>query len=790
MNPKKLNQPTILVVFGATGDLMQKKIIPALFNLFNKNVLPKHFKVFGFSRQKMNDDIFHKKISEIFINKEQKQTKIHQSFTKIFSYHSGFFQNESDYLLLKEKLKKQDDFWGSCSNKLFYLAVPPYLYEIILKKIADANLNKPSDCTRILIEKPFGKDMKTAKKMDRLLYQLFEEKQIYRIDHYLAKEALQDILVFRFSNNLFENNWNNKFIEKIEIKLWEKIGVEQRGAFYDGVGALRDVGQNHLLQMLALITMDRPKDFNADCLRKKREEILETLLPLKSNEIKKFTFRAQYKGYKKIEGVDPGSKTETYFKSVAFLSSSRWQGVPIILESGKRLKEQRKEIIIYLKHSMPNFIFLKNKEHPQNKIIFSIEPEEGVSFEFWRKKPGLIFQVEKRQCICYLRKEDKKPQYTEEYEKLLYDCIIGDQTLFVSSREIESMWRYIDPIINEWQKNTIVLREYFPETLEPVEESKYIDNLLPETNKHFKKEIGFIGLGKMGKNLALRLLERNWLVYGYNRTPEITKNLENEGLKGVYSLKDLIKKIPPPRIIWLMLPAGELIDEVIFGKKGLINWLKKGDILIDGGNSFYKDSIKRFRKLKEKGIFFVDVGVSGGPSGARYGASLMIGGERNIFEKIEPLFADLSIISGYQFFEGPGAGHFVKMIHNGIEYGMMQAIAEGFTILKHAKYRLNLKKVAEVYNHGSVIESRLIGWLEKALEIYGDDLDDISGIVAHTGEGEWTVKTAKEMNIKTKVIEEALQFRIESQKNPTYTGKILSALRQQFGGHKVTKERQ
>ena len=234
-----------------------------------------------------------------------------------------------------------------------------------------------------------------------------------------------------------------------------------------------------------------------------------------------------------------------------------------------------------------------------------------------------------------------------------------------------------------------------------------------------------------------------------------------------------------------MIKSGEAVDEMIseVGK-----YLKKGDIIIDGGNSFYKDSIRRHADLRRRGIGFLDVGVSGGPSGARNGPALMIGGDKKVFEKIEPLFRDLARENGYQFFEGAGAGHFVKMIHNGIEYGMMQAIGEGFNILKNSSYKLDLKKVSDIYNNGSVIESRLIDWMKKAFELRGEGLEKVSGSVAHTGEGEWTVQTAKELGLEAKIIKESFKFRVLSEKNPSYTGKIVSALREQFGGHKVEQK--
>jgi 6-phosphogluconate dehydrogenase len=293
----------------------------------------------------------------------------------------------------------------------------------------------------------------------------------------------------------------------------------------------------------------------------------------------------------------------------------------------------------------------------------------------------------------------------------------------------------------------------------------------------------------MGGNLTRHLLEQRWKVVGYNRTGEITKKFVKDGIEPVFSLAEIAQKLSSdkPRVIWLMLTAGEAVDRVLFDKKaGLINFLKKGDIIIDGGNSFYKDAIKRHTKLKKKGIHFFDVGTSGGPSGARNGACLMIGGEKKIFDYLEPLFKAASKNGSYQFFPGIGAGHFVKMIHNGIEYGMMQAIAEGFEVLKKARYKLNLKDVARIYNNGSVIDSRLIKWLSEAFELHTEDLKGVSGTVAHTGEGAWTVKAAQELKVKAKIIDESLKFRILSKKNPKgYTGKVLSALREQFGGHKV-----
>ncbi|MBE0426536.1 MAG: decarboxylating 6-phosphogluconate dehydrogenase [Nitrospirae bacterium] len=296
-------------------------------------------------------------------------------------------------------------------------------------------------------------------------------------------------------------------------------------------------------------------------------------------------------------------------------------------------------------------------------------------------------------------------------------------------------------------------------------------------------KLGYIGLGKMGSNMVERLLEKGHEVVVFDNNEDAVKNISRHGAEPAYSLQTLASALITPRLIWIMVPH-HAVDSVI---KGLSPFIQPADTLIDGGNSPYKETIKRSRELQEKGINFLDAGVSGGPSGARTGACIMVGGRKDIFERYEKLFSALSAGGSYGYMGKSGAGHFVKMVHNGIEYGMMQAIAEGFALLKASPFQLNLTEVAEIYNHSSVIESRLVEWLRKAFEEHGEDLDNISGSVSHTGEGSWTVEAAKESGIPMPVIEGALQFRIDSQKNPSYTGRILSALRNQFGGHDVFK---
>jgi 6-phosphogluconate dehydrogenase len=302
-------------------------------------------------------------------------------------------------------------------------------------------------------------------------------------------------------------------------------------------------------------------------------------------------------------------------------------------------------------------------------------------------------------------------------------------------------------------------------------------------------KLGYIGLGKMGYGMVEKMLETGHQVVAFNRSPEKVDSIKNAGATPAYTISEIFENLEGGfsdsangrRVIWLMVPW-QTVDEVL---EQVLPNLKAGDIVIDGGNSPFEKSIERAKKLADQGIDFLDIGVSGGPAGARNGACLMIGGKAEVFAELENLFKDISVENGYGYMGKAGAGHFVKMIHNGIEYGMMQAIGEGFEILKKSDFNLDLKKVTSVYNHGSVIESRLIGWLEKAYEQSGSELNGISGEIKHSGEGLWTVETAQKLGVSVENIKQSLDFRVKSEGNPSYTGKVVSALRNQFGGHDV-----
>ncbi|MBN2247622.1 MAG: glucose-6-phosphate dehydrogenase [Coriobacteriia bacterium] len=778
------SQPaTILVVFGATGDLMARKIVPSLFHLERQGLLHPRLRVIGFSRRDWSDTDFRDRVQEI-LSERYKDTAPLEPFLERFSYRRGTFADSAAYDALAQDIGGVAAGWGGCVDKLFYLAVPPENYQTILGNLSSSGLTSVCDpesgYTRVLIEKPFGHDVDSSKALDELLASLFREEQIYRIDHYLAKEMLQGILAFRFHNDLLESTWNRHGVERIDISLLETIGVEKRGRFYDGVGALRDVGQNHLLQMLALVTMDQPLSLDADGIRTARATLLETLRPPLPHEVARSSYRAQYEGYRDIEGVDPDSTTETYFRLETTMAGPRWAGVPVSFESGKRIAPgPLKRIVVTFRHRHP--CLCGDGPHLTNRVVFTLEPDDTISISFWAKRPGFEYEVEERAFDFALYEKTEKLQYVEEYAKLLYDAVRGDQTSFVSTDEIRAMWRFTDPVVDAWRDGIVPLETYDPDTQQPVERAR-----TAIAAAGARSQIGILGLGKMGAGIARNLLDHGWEVVGWNRTTGVARAMEPDGLIAADSPEGLVATLRPPRTVWLMVPAGHAVDAVLFGAgdtPGLADLLEAGDVVIDGGNSRFTEDGPRAKRLRERGIGFLDCGTSGGPSGARHGACLMIGGDRETFERSEAVFADIAVQDGYRFFDGVGSGHFVKMVHNGIEYGMMQAIAEGFSLMHRSERDLDLEAVADVYQHASVIESRLVGWLRDAYSRHGDDLGPVSGTVGHTGEGAWTVETAQEAGVPMPVIEAALRFRIDSDDAPSYTGQVVQALRNEFGGH-------
>ncbi|MBI2577713.1 MAG: glucose-6-phosphate dehydrogenase [Candidatus Wildermuthbacteria bacterium] len=392
--------PTVFVIFGATGDLMQSKLAPALFRLHQQGLLPKMFQVVGFARKDLTNEAFQRMVVAMLEKKVKAAKEELEQFVKYFAYQQGLFEELSGYDKLAEFMGRRDKEWKVCANKLFYLAVPPQFYKTLFQNLSKSGLAEPCSpeegWTRVIVEKPFGKDFKTAKELDKLLEKLFKEEQIYRIDHYLGKETVQNILAFRFSNSFLQDSWDKKAIESIVVRLLEKDGVGRRGGFYDGIGALRDVGQNHMLQLLALFAMENPGAFDGNTVRQKRAEVLQSIRILKTADVRKLSMRGQYQGYRAEKNIGPNSQTETYFRLKMFIDNPRWDGVPVYLEGGKAMDREIVEVLITFKHPSPCLCPSEQGKHYKNIVHYRIQPYEGIDITFWAKKPGPEMVLEEK----------------------------------------------------------------------------------------------------------------------------------------------------------------------------------------------------------------------------------------------------------------------------------------------------------------------------------------------------------------------------------------------------------
>ncbi|KKQ38180.1 MAG: Glucose-6-phosphate 1-dehydrogenase [Candidatus Roizmanbacteria bacterium GW2011_GWA2_37_7] len=450
----KFELPTIFVILGVTGDLVKKKILKALYHLYRKKRLPERFRVYGFSRRDYDDVKLRSYLRDIMLDNDYQDPELFDEFLASFYYVQGDFHIRTAYKNLAKTLGRIDGEWSICSNKLFYLAVPPASYSDIVTNLHESGLTKPCSpqegWTRVILEKPFGTDLQTARDLDQQLGQLFQEEQIYRVDHYLGKETVKNILVFRFSNLFLTPSWNKNYIEKIEIRLLEKIGVEGRGEFYDKIGALRDVGQNHMLQLLGLFIMDQPYKFIPEDIKNKRSEALASLHVMSEQEVIKQTMRGQYEGYTKEEGVDPQSKTETYFHITARSELPDFVGVPLILESGKTQKCEKIEVEVTFKETPLCLYDIEGDQ--KNTFHYHIKPDEKISMKFFAKKPGFDTEIAEHELGFDYRKAYEKNLFIDDYESLLFDIIKGDQTLFVSTEEILNEWRFIEPIVQTWRE--------------------------------------------------------------------------------------------------------------------------------------------------------------------------------------------------------------------------------------------------------------------------------------------------------------------------------------------------
>lgn len=462
---KKLSNlhPTIFVIFGGTGDLNKRKLAPALYNLFTEGYMPSKFSIIGTGRTQFTDSQYQAVLLES-VNQFSRNGKVKPNkwakFESNIHYCSVDVAQQDTFQNLKTDIAQYQQEFGPETQVIFYLAVAPSYFESIAKSLSKYKLTQNENNSRIVIEKPFGNDLATAKELNLLLSEIFTEKQIYRIDHYLGKETVQNMMAFRFANSLFEPLWNRNHIDHVQISVTEQLGVGDRGGYYEGAGALRDMIQNHLLQLLCLVGMEAPISFDADEIRNRKVEVLKAVRPFKPDEISFNAVRGQYTkgwvkgqevlGYRSEKGVDSNSNTETFAAVKFFIDNWRWQGIPFYLRTGKRLNQTSSIITIQFK-DVPHHIFSEGASETwqQNRLIISIQPEMSIRLQVQSKRPGLDMVLNPVDMVF-----DYHGTYSadtpEAYETLLLDAMTGDQTLFMRGDQVEVAWELVMPILQAW----------------------------------------------------------------------------------------------------------------------------------------------------------------------------------------------------------------------------------------------------------------------------------------------------------------------------------------------------
>ncbi len=467
-NPSNNGLLTTIIIFGASGDLTLRKLMPSLFNLFRKRRTPKKFQIIGFGGTAFTDEQFREHL-HVGI-KEHANYAFTDEEWNIFApnlfYLSGKYTEQSDFVKLADYLTQKEN---GDANRLFYMALPPTLFPAIIDNLdASGQIKETVGWRRVVLEKPFGTDLASAVKLNEQVHKALNENQIYRIDHYLGKETVQNILFTRFANTIYEPIWNRTYIDHVQITVAEKVGLEHRAGFYDSVGVLRDMFQNHLLQLLTLVAMEPPSSFSAQHLRNEKVKVLNAIQPMTPEQVAANTVRAQYKGYRDEAEVKSNSTTPTYAALRLFINNWRWKGVPFYLRSGKNLSEKQSQIIIQFKEP-PLAMFPMQTTKPNILVLF-LQPDEGVHIRFEAKAPDTVSETRSVDMEFHYAEAFGQTAIPESYERLLLDALQGDAALFTRADEVETAWSLIDPILHTWETHqTPPLAVYKPGSWGPPE---------------------------------------------------------------------------------------------------------------------------------------------------------------------------------------------------------------------------------------------------------------------------------------------------------------------------------
>ena len=462
---ERMPDPFAFVLFGATGDLAHRKVFPALYQLWRSALLPLDIRIVAIGRRPYDDATFRTEVRsalDAHARVQPVEDETWRSFAERLQYLRGDFDADATYDDLAERLERCDREGGTRGNRLFYLATPASAFAPIVQQLGRTGLDREvsgSGWRRIVIEKPFGRDLESAKKLNREVARVFREAQVYRIDHYLGKETVRNLLVFRFANVIWEPLWNRRYVDHVQITVAESIGVEKRGAFYEETGATRDILQNHLLQLLALVAMEPPATFDANALRDEKVKVLRAVVPMDPTEVARDVVRGQYgpgwvagepvPGYREEEGVDPLSETETFVAARLTIDDWRWAGVPFYLRTGKRLPKRATEIAVVFR-DVPHALFRGSRSEPEPDLLaLRIQPDEGILLRFGAKVPGLDVDV-RAVNMDFGYGSSFSVDSPDAYETLILDALLGDQSLFTRADEVEEAWRVVAPVVDAW----------------------------------------------------------------------------------------------------------------------------------------------------------------------------------------------------------------------------------------------------------------------------------------------------------------------------------------------------
>jgi glucose-6-phosphate 1-dehydrogenase len=457
------SEPCAIVLFGASGDLAKRKVIPALFDLAAHDSLGERYSIVGFARTAMTDESFRNTAGEaaktISEGGPVDPVKWNEFASNLF-YSAGDYGDQEAYARLAKRLSELDESHNLCGNRIFYLSTPPEVYAGIIEQLGRAGLSRPCNAkawVRIIVEKPFGRDLASAKELNQIVHNVFEENQVYRIDHYLGKDTVQNLLVLRFGNGIFEPLWNRNYVDHVQITAAETLGVERRGGFYETAGALRDMIQSHVLQLTSLVAVEPPAAFDATAVRNEKLKVLQSIRPFDLEAVAQAVVRGQYAkgsangktvpGYREEQGVSPQSRTETFVAAKLLIDNWRWANVPFYLRTGKRLAKRSTEIVIQFKRA-PHVVF-RGREAEANRLILNIQPDEGISISFGAKRPGTEMSIGNVN-MDFSYKDGFGEATRSAYATLVNDCLRGDATLFDRGDNVEAAWSLVDPILDVW----------------------------------------------------------------------------------------------------------------------------------------------------------------------------------------------------------------------------------------------------------------------------------------------------------------------------------------------------